>query len=231
MPDNSGAPLWARFISNTEQFSRSQATGWKLPPGTTKVPPPERARPDCPLPYDWDRRRYVALDVETTGLDPSKDRVVEVGLLQFFFDQEGALREEKEWSSLINPGISIPTESTAIHGIADLDVWQAPAFSTSLSLISEMLEGRVVVAHNAPFDISFFAQEFKRGRSFLPDLEIADTLILLRAAMPGLISYNLGKAAFVMGIETGASHRALDDARACMHIFARSARILSGACP
>ncbi|MHB0898390.1 MAG: exonuclease domain-containing protein [Spirochaetales bacterium] len=60
---------------------------------------------------------------------------------------------------------------------------------------------------------------------------MADSLVLLRLAVPNLLSYSLGKAAFVLGVETGTSHRALDDARTCMHLFTQSARKLAGTCP
>lgn len=231
-----GEPLWARFLAGGSQDSservsvRRAASGWVLPAGTDRLPPPPAAVEGCPLPYDWDRRRYAALDVETTGLDSAKDRVIEIGVVLFDFDTEGALREESCWGSLVDPGIPIPASSTAVHGLTDLDVWGAPSFRSLAETLAFMLADRVFVAHNAPFDAGFVSAEFSRAGKPSPIGEMADTLPLLRLAVPNLMSYSLGKAAFVLGIETGTSHRALDDAKTCMRLFTRSARALSGFC-
>ena len=227
-----GAPLWARFVNpSTQPVKRSALGAWVVPAGSERLPPPPGASQDCPIPFDWDRRSYAALDVETTGLDAFRDRVVEIGIVSFSFDREGALIEEKSWASLVNPGIPIPASATAIHGITDLDISASPFFRELCDDLASLLDGKVMVAHNAPFDAGFIGEEFSRiGRS-APFSEIADTLILLRQAVPNLLSYNLGKAAYVLGVNTGTSHRALDDARTCMHLFAHSARKLSGACP
>jgi DNA polymerase-3 subunit epsilon len=232
-----GAPLWARFVSGAAQESaehaaaRRAAAGWVLPEGVDRLPPPAQAVEGCPLPYDWDKRGYAALDVETTGLDSGRDRVIEVGVVLFRFDGEGALLEEESWGSLIDPAMPIPASSTAVHGLNDLDVWGAPSFRAISAKLAAMLAGRVFVAHNAPFDAGFIGAEYARLGRGSPIAEMADTLPLLRLAVPNLLSYSLGKAAFVLGFDTGTSHRALDDAKTCMRLFAHSARILSGSCP
>ncbi|MFZ3109423.1 MAG: 3'-5' exonuclease [Rectinemataceae bacterium] len=227
-----GAPLWARYVNSSNQpEQRETGRGWTVPPGTEFLSPPEGAEDDCPLPFDWERRRYAALDVETTGLDPYNDRVLEIGLVLFSFDSEGALVEERTWQSLLNPGIAIPSSATAIHGITDFDVFASPFFRELATELLALLEGRVMVAHNAPFDAGFIASEFARLGMASPVGEMADSLILLRQAVPNLLSYSLAKAAFILGVDTGTSHRALDDARTCMHLFTLSARKLAGTCP
>jgi len=232
MPDYSGgAPIWARFVNNAIQTQRpSLSPGWVVPSGATRLPPPESAPADCPLPCDWDSRSFAALDVETTGLDAYKDRVIEIGVVLFHYDAEGALVEEYSWNSLINPGMPIPASSTAIHGITDLDISSAPFFTELADSLEVLLTNRVMVAHNAPFDSLFIHEEYVRLKRPSPISEMADSLVLLRQACPNLPSYNLGKAAFVIGIETGTAHRALDDARVCLQLFTKSARILSGIC-
>ena len=226
-----GAPLWSRYVHpSSQQDIRPAPRGWIQPDGAQRLPPPEGAPDDCPLPCDWDKRGYAALDVETTGLDAFRDRVIEIGIVLFSFDPEGALFEEKTWESLINPGIAIPASSTAIHGITDLDVWASPTFKDLSDTVNGFLEGRVMVAHNAPFDAGFISEEYSRLGKTAPIREMADSLVLLRQAVPNLFSYSLGKAAFVLGVETGTSHRALDDARTCMKLFSHSARKLAGVC-
>ena len=227
-----GAPIWARFVNSSNRTEQREAPrGWTIPLGTERLPPPEGAEADCPLPFDWERRSYAALDVETTGLEPYSDRVLEIGIVLFSFDSEGALVEERTWQSLLNPGISIPASATAIHGITDFDVFASPFFRELAAELANLLEGRVMVAHNAPFDSGFIAREFSRLGMASPVGEMADSLILLRRAVPNLLSYSLGKAAFILGVDTGSSHRALDDARTCMHLFTLSMRKLAGACP
>jgi DNA polymerase III subunit epsilon len=228
---NGGAPLWARFVNNAGQTRRpSLSPGWAIPSGAMRLPPPAGAPEGCPLPCDWDSRSFAALDVETTGLDAYKDRVIEIGLLLFHYDAEGALVEENAWNSLVNPGMPIPASSTAIHGITDLDISSAPFFAELADSLEVLLTNRVMVAHNAPFDSSFIQEEYFRLKRSSPISEMADSLVLLRQAFPNLYSYSLGKAAFVFGMETGTAHRALDDARVCMQLFTKSARILAGTC-
>jgi len=249
MGDSSyGEPIWARLMkqgpSGLDTLSRQ---AW------VSSEPIHPATEGCPLPEDWDRLSYAAFDVETTGLYPEKDRILEVGIVLFSFDPEGAIIEEQSYASLVNPGVPVPASSTAIHGITDLDVASAPLFHEIAADVASLLDGRVFVAHNAGFDFGFLKQEFNRIstqpqeatlwtgaeqtpaiRSFtqsLATMTLADTLSLLKLANPALLSYNLGKAAFVLGIETGTSHRALDDARTCMNIFAYAARKLTGKCP
>ena len=226
-----GAPLWARYVNNSGQTTRPPLSpAWIVPEGAPRLPPPEGAPAGCPLPWDWESRAFAALDVETTGLEPYKDRVIEIGVLLFHYDAEGALQEETSWNSLVNPGMPIPSSSTAIHGITDLDISSAPFFADIAEALKSLLADRVMVAHNAPFDLSFIRKEYGRLNMASPIVEMADSLILLRQASPNLLSYSLGKAAFVLGIETGVSHRALDDARVCMRLFTRSARTLAGKC-
>lgn len=227
-----GAPLWARFVQGgADPEPRTPSRAWTLPNGLPSLPPPPGSVSGCPLPYDWESRRYAAFDVETTGLDSAKDRVVELGLLLFRFDPEGAIVEDGQLSSLVNPEGSIPESATAIHGITDLDVSQAPFFGELAEELDGLLADRVLVAHNAPFDEAFLRAEFSRLGRVAREREVADSLVLARLAFPSLRSYALGRAAFALGIEVGTSHRALDDARTCMRLFSRSARVLAGACP
>jgi DNA polymerase III epsilon subunit family exonuclease len=227
-----GGPVWARLLHGARQESpRRDGGGWTLPPGIHPLPPPEGSLPGCPLPYDWDRRSYFAFDLETTGLEPSRDRIVEIGILPFTFDAEGALVAEEGWNVLVNPGVPIPASASAIHGIYDLEVSNSPDFASLAPELLSMIGGKVLVAHNAMFDVGFLREELKRGGKGTWTGEIVDSLALSRIALPAQISHSLGKLAFTLGIDAGKSHRALDDARTCMHIFAHCARILSGACP
>ncbi len=232
-----GAPLWSWILGNNNSGTQGKngknrtLQAWTVPPGAQRLDPPENAVPGCPLPYDWERRRYCAIDVETTGLESSRDSVLEIGVQLFSFDPEGALLREDSWSSLINPAMPIPASSTEIHGITDLEVSQAPFFSQIVDMLNPLLSSRVAVAHNAAFDRGFIDAEYARLGLKSPFSEVADSLLLLRQANPNLLSYSLDKAAFVLGIERERSHRALDDAATCMMLFAYCCRTMAGACP
>jgi DNA polymerase-3 subunit epsilon/DNA polymerase-3 subunit alpha (Gram-positive type) len=179
------------------------------------------------LPADWENREYCALDVETTGLDPFKDRVVEIGLVVFGFDRDSALVEKDAWSTLVNPEMAIPDAAYAIHGISDLDVSGSPHFAEIVGKVADYVHNRIFVAHNAPFDAAFLGNEFARLSAPSPVGDLVDTLTLARAAYPNLFSYNLGKTAYLLGIPPGQGHRALDDAKTCMQLFVRCIRTLS----
>ncbi|MCX7905769.1 MAG: 3'-5' exonuclease, partial [Elusimicrobiales bacterium] len=94
-----------------------------------------------------DNVRFVVVDVETTGLDPLKDRICEIAFIEI-----KGLKETFRFSSLINPSIPIPPNVTSIHGISDDDVKKAPYFSDISNRIIEVFYNSVIVGHNIMFD-------------------------------------------------------------------------------
>jgi DNA polymerase III epsilon subunit family exonuclease len=170
---------------------------------------------------------YLALDFETTGLYPAIHRVVEIGALRFRLGQDGEPIEEARFASLVDPGVPIPDDARAIHGISNADLSGAPPFSTVASALLTLAEGSVIVAHNASFDLSFLDAELGRLGMRRASGETVDTVVLARRAFPGLKSYKLGALASALGITPGLQHRALDDAWTCMHIYAVCTRRMS----
>ncbi len=170
--------------------------------------------------------RLLALDFETTGLDPVGGRVVEIGALLFELPPEGAPIEEASLACLVDPGMPIPPQATAIHGIRDEDVAGAPSFRAAAPALLALAEGATIVAHNARFDLSFLDAELGRCGLVRPPAPYEDTVLLCRRAFPGLASYRLGALASALGIDPGSAHRALDDARTCMLLYAACARRL-----
>ena len=100
---------------------------------------------------------YAVVDVETTGLSPRNDRIVEIGVV--VLDDSG--EAEDEWSSLVNPGRSM--RATFIHGLTDADVTDAPVLADLLPRIRATFAGRALVAHNASFDVGFLNASFARA--------------------------------------------------------------------
>ena len=89
------------------------------------------------------------VDLETTGGRPSRDRVTEIAVVEIVGGEVVS-----EWSTLVNPGIGIPSLIQALTGITN-DIAGAPAFEDLAPGLHERLEGRVFVAHNARFDYGF----------------------------------------------------------------------------
>ncbi len=169
----------------------------------------------------------LALDFETTGLDSGRDRVIEVGAVRFRLDEAGSCVEEGALACLVDPGMPIPAASRSIHGISDADVEGAPAFAAVLPTLVELAREAVIVAHNAPFDLAFLNAELARLGRPRADNKRADTVLLARRAFPGRASYRLVNLAASLGIAAGAAHRALDDARTCMRLYAACAAALN----
>ncbi len=167
-------------------------------------------------PYDPDLAEvpFVALDLETTGARPGAGKITEIGMVRF----EG-FREIGRLSSLVNPMRPIPRMITAITGISQKMVANAPRIEELMPDILAFLEGAVVVAHNAAFDVGFLNYELRRLRSRELGDGAIDTLMLSRALAPGLPNYKLGTVAEALGSPVSACHRALADAEAAGYVF------------
>jgi DNA polymerase-3 subunit epsilon len=155
------------------------------------------------------------LDVETTGSQPVSDRVIEIGLVAA---RAGEL--EYQWSTLVNPGVTIPAFIEHFTGITNEMTRAAPAFEDVAEELALRLEGRLVVAHNARFDYGFLRGEFRRaGREF--HSRVACTLKLSRLLDPALPQHHLDALIRHHGLPCSARHRALPDAAALFHYWER----------
>ncbi|HEY3175516.1 MAG TPA: exonuclease domain-containing protein [Candidatus Polarisedimenticolia bacterium] len=161
----------------------------------------------------------MAFDTETTGLSPVDDRVVELAAVSFRRDGS----EVAVFEHLVDPGIPIPPEMTRIHGITKEMVTGRPAIEQILPEFLEFAGDGVLVAHNAPYDVSMLLVPLARMRvrSSLapPGNLVLDTCALARSAFPGAASYRLGTVARALGVEHAQAHRALSDVRACKEVF------------
>jgi len=148
------------------------------------------------------------VDVETTGAHPAWDRVTEIAVVEV---QDGEV--VSEWSTLVNPGTSIPPAIQALTGITNGMVADAPAFEDLAPGLYERLAGRIFVAHNARFDYGFLRHEFERaGLRF--QARTLCTVKLSRRLYPDHARHNLDSLIDRHQLRCGARHRALGDARA-----------------
>lgn len=157
---------------------------------------------------------FTAFDTETTGLKPATEHVIEIGAVRF--DRNGIL---ERFNQLINPGKSISPEITRINGISNNMVRRKPFFADAMPDFLSFIGSTPLVAHNAPFDISFINGEL--DRICMPHLccEVIDTLPLARSVLPYLGKYNLQFLSQYLHVIVKEAHRAEDDARVCMEIF------------
>jgi len=148
------------------------------------------------------------VDVETTGAHPAWDRVTEIAVVEV---EDGEV--VSEWSTLVNPGESIPPAIQALTGITNAMVADAPAFEDLAPDLYERLDGRVLVAHNARFDYGFLRHEFERaGLRF--QARTLCTVKLSRRLYPGQARHNLDSLIDRHKLQCSARHRAMGDARA-----------------
>ncbi|MBJ7601053.1 MAG: hypothetical protein DLM67_17295 [Candidatus Nephthysia bennettiae] len=153
---------------------------------------------------------YVALDLETTGFDPERDRVIEVGAVAFDADRVLGRLER-----LADPGRSVPDAVLRLTGINREELSQAPSSQAALQELAAFLDRRQPVGHGARLDIDFL-----ESAGLWPNgLEILDTLDVARILLPGASSHSLPALAGELGLEQPRPHRALDDADATRQLF------------
>ncbi len=151
----------------------------------------------------------VAIDLETTGLDPEKDTIIEIGAIRFTEH-----RVEDEFSTLVNPRRTIQPFITQLTGISNEMVSHAPDLRPTLAELAVFVDNSIVVGHNVNFDLSFL-----RKRGFLEENQSIDTYDLASVLLPTSTRYNLTFLAGFLAIPIEDMHRALNDARVTMHVY------------
>jgi DNA polymerase-3 subunit epsilon len=157
-----------------------------------------------------DQTEYIVIDTETTGLF-KKDRIVEIACVAF---KNGKMLEE--WSTLINPNRDVGP--THIHKITPSMVSIAPTFSEISNDLLRLLNGRVVVCHNASFDVRMLRQEFERIAVNVDFGNPFCTMVAARQTLPSGLDA-LSEACKELGIQIEGVHSALGDARMAMALF------------
>ncbi len=153
----------------------------------------------------------VALDIESTGLDPEKDAILEIGAIRF-----DGKRIEAEWSSLINPGRRVPPFVTQLTGITDNMVRAAPSIKEVLNKLADFAGDAPILGQRIAFDLSFL-----RRQGLFRNNDSIDTYDLAAVLMPKAGRYNLGALGQQLNITFPATHRALDDARVTQAVYAQ----------
>jgi DNA polymerase-3 subunit alpha (Gram-positive type) len=156
---------------------------------------------------------YCVLDLETTGFSPVTEKITEIGIMKV---KDGKIIDQ--FSSFVNPEKSIPQKVVEVTGITDDMVKDAETIDMVFPKMLDFIEGSVLVAHNAGFDVGFLKHNARvLGYDF--DFTYVDTLSLAQAVFPDFKTYKLGRIAKNLGIKVEVAHRALDDVDTTVKVF------------
>jgi DNA polymerase III epsilon subunit family exonuclease len=152
---------------------------------------------------------FVSFDIETTGLSPALAKIVELSGIRFRLDDDAV----SIFSTLINPGCLIPPQVTAIHGITNEMVADAPCASEVIPGFFRWIGDPdiVLVAHNASFDLGFLKFAIAKEQLPVPMNHVIDTLSLSRRLVEDVPNYKLSTLTSELALGGGGYHRALSD--------------------
>ena len=159
---------------------------------------------------------FVAFDLETTGLSPKTDQIIEIGAVRFSLDTG----RTAEFDVIVDPGMPIPLAIERLTGITNHQVQGAPSPSEAVAQFADFCDGAQLIAHGSGFDISFCAGLLPAAFAGRP---VMDTLELARILMPLAASHSLPLLSVALGIAHDRPHRADSDACATRDLFLRLA--------
>lgn len=156
---------------------------------------------------------YVVFDLETTGLDATKEEIIEIGACKVVNG-----RIDETFSTFVKPSKHIPREITELTSIDDSMVKDAPTINYVMPDFYKFCDGSTLVCQNVAFDISFIHNIAKK-LSYKFDHPTMDTMVMAREKLPGLKNYKLGTIVEKLNISLENAHRAIDDATATAKAF------------
>src|SRR5205814_8062220 len=157
---------------------------------------------------DLHQAPLAIVDLETTGTRPAADRITEIGVVEI-----ERFEVVSEWSNLVNPGRTLPSEIQMLTGISPEMLSQAPRFADLAADLHERLAGRVFIAHNARFDYGFLRREFDRAGIKFHASAVCGVR-LARRLYPRERGHDLDSLIARHGLTCSARHRAMGDAEA-----------------
>lgn len=161
------------------------------------------------------KNMFISLDLETTGLNPSKDKIIEFGAIKFDEDYfEKTTDQHETLQLLINPGTPLPHIITHITNLTDEDLKEAPSFDEVKEKIKNFIGDLPIVGHNIKFDTDFLQEKGIELKN--PEY---DTHELASLILPNLNSYSLEVLSQLLKIKHQEKHRALDDSIAAAELF------------
>ncbi|MCM1135516.1 MAG: exonuclease domain-containing protein [Clostridium sp.] len=168
---------------------------------------------------------YVVFDLETTGVNPEQDDIIEISAVKVRGHEIA-----EEYSTLVNPGRHIPAGATAVNGITDEMVAEAPDIGIAIAGFMEFIGDSVLVGHNIhTFDTNFAydAALNALGKELCNDY--VDTLFMARKCLPEISHHKLTDISDYFKIETKGAHRALNDCVMNQKCYEAMGKLLSAA--
>jgi DNA polymerase III epsilon subunit-like protein len=160
------------------------------------------------------RRGFIAIDLETTGLDSRVDVPVAAAVIPIVAGQP-----RPGYVTLVNPARTIPPTAVAVHGITDVMVQDAPRIDEALRHIDLVCEAYPIVGHGVAFDMAILGRERRRHGQPLPTNAVLCTMRLAAALHPDWVDVGLDTVAARLGFSVAGRHTAEGDALAAAHIF------------
>lgn len=157
---------------------------------------------------------YVALDLETTGLDPEWDCIIEIGMVRVRHGKVAA-----EYSTLVNPGMPIDDFIAELTGITNDMLAAAPALPEVLPAARDFLGDDIILGHNINFDINFIYDNCERQGLTPVSNDYIDTMRISRRVLPDLKHHRLGDIVNALGVDHAQAHRAIGDCHATIGCY------------
>ena len=167
-------------------------------------------------------KEFIVIDIETTGLSKASDCIIEVAAIRYADGQE-----QDKFVSLIKPGFTIPSEATAVNGITESMVRNAPEIEQVLPDFLDYLGENLLVGHNVNFDIGFI-EVWARRLGYNPVWNYIDTISVAKKAIPGLVDYKQKTVLDAINYKQATYHRAEEDCRGCAQIMILALDSLAG---
>lgn len=156
---------------------------------------------------------YAVIDVETTGLNKSFDKIIEIAIITI---EKGEIVDQ--YSTLVNPKVHISESASKVNGIFDIDVQEAPTYQEIVDDVKRHINNRIVLGYNVSFDLDFI-QKLLSEFSAETQIEYFDVYSYVKRIIKGLPNYKLQTVANHFEVSQKPNHRALDDTIATNEVF------------
>ncbi len=175
--------------------------------------------------------KFVAFDLETTGLNKASDEIIEIGAVKFTLEEKNGTvfpKVESKFQTFVKPNRLIPAEATRVNNITDQMVESAPTIDECLRRFTTFCgQSTILVAHNADFDSGFLRNAYTKNPQIIPGNPVIDSLRIVRSILPELPQHKLGYIAglfkrqnlIAMKITENEMHRAVYDCEMLMEVL------------
>ena len=157
---------------------------------------------------------YVLVDIETTGLSPTKDEIIEIGAIKV---QNNKIIET--YNELININRKLPSFITKLTGITDDMIKNGRMPTLVLKEFVDFTQNNIIIGHNVNFDLGFLINKCRKYLNYNLDNDYIDTMFLARRLVPDSINYKLGTLAKYFNVSYEGAHRGLKDVQITFEVY------------